>query len=203
MRAAARAAGVVPPRRRGIDDRRMLSAGTSRRSVTLCRHRVGRVDDAEGRLAARDERKCRAHVLGPRDLFSTRGPYTECLQRALPYLPAGYAVRIGDGQPPRAERTREGKSGAIWSEAVLPPARSAPAVAQQVTASRRKQLARLEIVHPVVSAETNSPRRARFDLPRQRVAGGVANDRLVALAAPRMPAPAGPALPSGSPRQRP
>ena len=58
--------------------------------------RIGRIDDAERRLAARHEQQRGAHALGRRD----SGLYTSSRRRAfrgaaLPYFPAGTASGVG------------------------------------------------------------------------------------------------------------
>ena len=72
---------------------------------------VGLVDDAERRLAARDQDERGAHAVRLGDLVLDAVPHAELLERRLAVLAGRHRVDIGHGKPAALEEGREIEAG--------------------------------------------------------------------------------------------
>ena len=132
---------------------------------------VRRVDDAERRLAAGDERQRGADVVRRRQVRRHAVPDAERRERGLAVAAGRHVHRIGDGQASAgAERggEREARSDPQRRHAILRRDQHEP-VADHVDARRRRDQPALgEVVHPLlVGGDEDVRRRALLDLLRQ------------------------------------
>ena len=129
--------------------------------------RIGLVDDAERRFAARHQQERGADILRRGDTAGDLGPHAERAQRRLRVAPGRHGARIGHREMPVAEQRGERKTGGDRHPRRAVRRRDQhQAVAEQVDAGFRiDQLALLQIVHPIlVSRDEQLGRRAILDL---------------------------------------
>ncbi len=121
-------AGALRGQRRRIDDRR-VAVGREGADDPDARvgGGVGPVDDAERRLAARDQGQRRAHVLGLGELALDAAPGTQMLERRLGVLAGRHGLDLADREPPVAEQRRqiEARTDRDLADACCPCRRSA------------------------------------------------------------------------------
>src|SRR5579862_1744031 len=170
--------------RNRIDDRRMRCFGKPVDDLhVLVRERIGFVDDAERRFAARNERERGTHVIGAREPMLDALPHAEMLERLLRILAGWNAVRVRDRQAPVVKRggKREARRDPE-RRGTLRRRDQDERISQQVEArAGRKQRELREVIHPVqISRNEDVRRRAVDDLFRKRAARRVRNHDLVA-----------------------
>jgi hypothetical protein len=133
--------------------------------------RVGAVDDAERRLAARRQRQSGAHILRLRRLVLDRLPDAELGQRRLGVFPRRHGIDTGHREPPIAEQRREREAGRDRRHERRVLRRDQDqGIGKEIEAGRRlDQIAFGEIVHPAfIGRDENLSGRALLDLLGQR-----------------------------------
>jgi hypothetical protein len=112
--------------------------------------RIGGVNNAERRLAARHIGQRHAHILGGRELTRHRCPQTECRQCRFRIFAGGHGLRIGQRQAAAMQRAKEIEvrcDGKL--ELRVRGCDQHEMIAEQVfSRSRGQQTALIQVVHP-------------------------------------------------------
>ena len=147
---------------------------------------VGPVDDAERRLAARDEDECRPDALSLRNLVLHRIPRAELLQGRLAVLAGRHRIDICHGEAAGAQDGWRDRSRAErYLRGEFLGGDQHQGVAEQVHPGLGPdQVPGCRIVHPVeIRRKEDIGRRARLDLLGQRIARRIGHHRFPPVSA--------------------